>query len=245
MPQGIAIIKDIISLFVYLVFCPLRKNKKAILVYHSVDYIADKDDPDKINVSPALFEKHMAYLSGKKGITVSFDDGCRSVYRNAFAVIKKYAIKAKLFLVTDFIDRKASLGRQGPLSWDEVKQMGAAGVELGSHSLSHRVMSGLSDDALYLEAAASKKRIEDLTGQRVDSFAYPFGHSRSFNQRTQKALRAAGYNKVYLNIMGMDNSASRPFAIRRIRVYARDNMFRFRMKISGAYNWADYLAWLI
>ena len=47
---------------------------------------------------------------------------------------------------------------------------------------------------------------------------------------------------VYLfDLRGMDNSETEPFAIRRIRIYGTDNMFRFRIKVAGAYNWVDSL----
>jgi len=53
------------------------------------------------------------------------------------------------------------------------------------------------------------------------------------------SIKNSGYEKAYSNIMGMDNSPSEPFAINRIRVYPCDNIFRFRMKVAGAYNWID------
>jgi len=249
MPQGVATIKDIISLFVYALFCSFRENKKAVLVYHSVDYITVGNDPDKINVNPELFEKHMAYISPQKDrFFVTFDDGYEGVYKNAFPIIKKYGVSSAVFLTTNFIDGKTPLGQicsskidLRPLDWAEIKEMNAAGMELGSHSLTHQNISKLDDEGIYSEATASKRRIEDMTGYKINSFSYPFGDKYSFNERTQGILKAAGYNKIYTNIMGMDNSDTAPLAIKRIRIYSEDNMFRFRMKIKGAYNWVDYL----
>lgn len=243
------IIKDIISLFIYAIICPFFKNKSAILVYHSIGYINKDTDPKKINVNPELFEKHMAYLEKRRqGFLVTFDDGYKNIYLNALPVIKKYRIKSILFLTTDYLDGKIKLDNffdnkysPGPLTWDQAKEINKCGIELGSHSLTHKNMFGLNEEMAYLEALLSKKRIAEMTEYMVSSFAYPFGNAGSFNAETERILKSAGYKKAYTNIMGMDNSQEEPFTIKRIRIYNTDNIFRFKMKISGAYNWVDLL----
>lgn len=229
--------------------CPFFKNKSAVLVYHSVDYIAKDDDPKKINVHPALFERQMAYIEKRKQrFVVTFDDGYKNIYINAFSAIKKYGIKSTLFLTTDYLDGKIKLDNffdnkysPAPLTWDQIKEINNSGVELGCHSLTHKNMADLDEETAYLESFVSKKRIMDMAGYSVNSFAYPFGNAGSFNEITKKILSSIGYKKAYTNIMGMDNSQSEPFMIKRIRIYSTDNMFRFEMKVAGAYNWVDSL----
>ncbi len=245
----ISLIKDAISFLVYLLACSFFKNKNAILVYHAIDHMDNDSGPYKMNVDPGLFEKQMAYMAQRKGrFIITFDDGFESVYTNAIAVIRKYGIKAILFLTTDYIDGKidfdgffGSKYSPKPLTRQQIKEINAAGVEVGSHSLSHKNMANLDEKSLYLESSVSRKRIEDMAGCAVSSFAYPFGNAKSFNEKTKKAIQDAGYKKAYTNIMGVDNSKDEPFAINRIRIYGTDNMFRFKMKIAGAYNWVDAL----
>lgn len=240
-------LKDIISFLVYITICPFIRNKKAVLLYHSVDYIAKDKDPNKNNVDPVLFDKHMALIKkNKERFVITFDDGYESVYINAIPIIKKYGIRTVLFLTTDYIDGKIKLDRfflnkysPSPLAWEQVKEIRSLGAELGCHSLTHRNMADLDEKAAYLESFASRKRILDMTGYNVSSFSYPFGNRGSFNEKTEKILSAMGYEKAYTNMMGMDNSEVKPFAIRRIRIYSTDNMLRFKMKIAGAYNWVD------
>jgi len=243
-------IKDLISFFVYVLICPFFRNKKAILVYHAVDERIDSsNDPYKINIMPALFKMHMAYVAKrKKYFTVAFDDGYGSLYCNAFPIVKEYDIKSVLFLTTEYVDEKVTLDhffdnkyRPAPLKWDEIRKIEASGVELGSHSLTHANIADLKDERIYSEIALSKKRIADMTGFDVRSFAYPFGNATSFNERTEKMLKQAGYERAYTNVMGMDNSKTDPFKIGRIRIYNTDSMFRFKMKTAGAYNWVDLL----
>ena len=243
-------VKDIISFFVYVLVCPFFRNKNAVLVYHAVDGEIDSlSDPYKINIKPALFKMHMAYVAKRKErFRVTFDDGYGSLYRNAFPVVREYGIKSTLFLTTEYIDGKVAFGHffddkclPAPLTWSEIKQIKDAGVELGSHSLTHTNITGLNDEKIYSEAFFSKKRIEDMTGHSVTSFSYPFGNAASFNERTEKNLKQAGYKRAYVNVMSMDNSKIDPFKIGRIRIYSTDSMFRFKMKTAGAYNWVDLL----
>jgi peptidoglycan/xylan/chitin deacetylase (PgdA/CDA1 family) len=218
-------------------------------VYHSIDHIDPADDPYKMNVDPSLFKRQMEHLAAlKNGYTVTFDDGFGSVYANAFPIVKRYGMKAVLFLTTDYIDGKIALcaffaGRASPrpLTWDEVKRMNADGVEIGSHTLTHRNMAALDADTARREASESRKRIMDMTGCETSTFSYPFGNRGSFNALTKAILAECGYARAYTNMMGMDDPAADPFTVKRIRVYSTDNMFRFRMKVNGAYNWVDYL----
>lgn len=220
----------------------MKPYKKIILVYHSIDCISKKQDPYKINVSPVLFEKQMAYISKskrKESFIISFDDSFGNIYQNAFPVIKKFGLKAILFITTGYVDGRIRLNFK-PLTWDGINHMKDWGIELGSHSVSHSNMAMLSEKDAYSECLESKQRIFDMTGCEVESFCYPYGCIGSFNETTKALLIKAGYKKGYVNIMGMDNSKSEPYQIRRIRIYSTDNMFRFKLKVTGLCNWADY-----
>lgn len=244
------LIKDAVSLFIYIFLCPFRRNRSAVLVYHSVDNMPLSDDPLKINVAPDLFEKQMLHISGRKErFLVTIDDGYGNNYTHIFPVVRRLGINTILFVTTDYIDGKLALDRffsggrpVRPLTWGEIKEMAASGIELGSHSLSHRNMANLDESSARREAAASKERIRAMTGYDVSSFSYPFGNSGSFNEMTEQAVKSAGYEKAYTNIMGMDDPRINRFRINRIRIYSTDNLFRFKMKTAGAYNWVDRLS---
>lgn len=244
------ILKDLISFFVFVFVTPFYRNRNAVLVYHSVENIDSSNDPFKMNVRPKLFEKHMACLAGRgQRFTVTFDDGFESIYLRAFPLIKKYNLKAGVFVTTEYIDGVIDFDdffdsrySPKPMRWDFIKEMSAQGVKIGSHGVRHVNMARLDDKDMRGEASLSKRRIEEMTGQSVESFSYPFGGFGSFNKKTAQILASAGYRKAYTNILGMDNSGTMPLSVRRIRIYGTDNLFRFRMKIAGAYNWVDKVA---
>tara|TARA_B100000315_G_scaffold175289_1_gene163812 strand:- start:60 stop:821 length:762 start_codon:yes stop_codon:yes gene_type:complete len=250
----INILKDVISFIIYVFICPFIINKKAILLYHSIENsISSYEDPYKVNVTLDMFGTHMSCIANNRDrYTVTFDDGYENIYLNAFPLIRKYNINSILFLITDYVDKNISMDTHfcnryspKPLTWDEVNEMKNSGMEIGCHSKTHINLARLDTEALTEEIASSTKRIEEMTNQQVCSFAFPFGNANSFNKKTIEILKNNGYNRIYTNIMGMDNSQRDPCRIRRIRIYGSDSGFRFKMKIAGAYNWVDMLQYIL
>ena len=83
--------------------------------------------------------------------------------------------------------------RSAPLTWDQVREMSAAGIEFGSHSVTHPVLSKVGSEQLAHELAASKRRIEEATGKPVSTFAYPVGGEDAYNDTVRAGVRNAGY----------------------------------------------------
>ena len=244
------LLKDFISLVIYWVGRPFRGTKPVVLVYHSVGpAIPAAADPLKLNVPSELFEWQMAQLAGRKApCLITFDDGYGGVYTHAFPILRKYRLPAALFLSTTYLDGKGSFENNfakphcpSPLTWGQAKQMADQGMELGSHSLTHRNLAQLDDADLREEVRGSRERIQEATGHRVKAFSYPYGNAGSFTLATEKAIKEAGYTRAYVNQMGADNSTREPFRIHRIRVYPTDTGSRFRRKVAGSYNWVDRL----
>jgi len=243
------LLRDAISFVLFVLYFGHSKSREVSLVYHSVGYVDPKDDPYRLNISPSNFERHLKIISQyRDNILITFDDGYRNNFEYAFSMLKKYKLSTTIFLITDFIDgriKAENFAGDGfkvpPLAWEEIKAMDRAGVGFGSHSKTHPVLSNLSIEQLKGELIDSKKRIEDMLGHRINSFSYPFGYSGSFNEKTRKSLQDSGYTCAFVNLMGYNFNQQDKFALKRIRITSEDGPFRLRMKISGAYDWLDFL----
>jgi len=153
---------------------------------------------------------------------------------------------AALFVTYDFIENGTAfpwiegskLGK--PLSWKQINSMKGL-FNVYSHSLSHRNLRTLSDDDLMRECCNSKRLIEERVKSSVDFFAYPRGSFGSFDARTEKFLKDAGYKLTFLNINCNVKKDSYSFNIRRTRIINRDTLWRFKLKLAGAYDWLDTL----
>src|SRR5215203_3212553 len=150
--------------------------KVPALLYHKIDFPTPDVKIRGAFTAPRKFERQVSYLKKKgyefytaselirffrangefprRAIAVTFDDGWKDNYQNAFPVLKKYGAKATVFLVTSCIgettDRVTADG-EGPrehLSEKDILEMSAGGVEFNSHSLSLRHRHPLSDKAV-------------------------------------------------------------------------------------------------
>ena len=137
--------------------------------------------------------------------------------------------------ILDILDPKDEL--QGlALTWDQVREMAANGIEMGSHTVSHPVLTRVPREQVKKELEESKKRIESELGKPVVSFAYPNGGAADFTHATQGLLRELGYEIAFSLIPGPMRYAAvqnNPYAIRRIFLRHDDTMGRFVAKITG------------
>lgn len=142
-----------------------------------------------------------AYLAGEqdlpdKAVVITFDDGYRSVYTVARPILDRLGYKATLFLITD------CLGGKTNLTWTQVKEMAAAGYDIGSHTATHpnltRARSG--EAAAQREARAQREiqrsydTLEEKLGTPPAALAYPFGN---YDAATMQAVSTAGFRVAF------------------------------------------------
>lgn len=109
--------------------------------------------------------------------------------------------------------------QSSPMNWRQVREMSAAGIEFGSHTVSHPILSNLDDEVLRWELSASKRVIEEQTGQRVTTLSYPVGYSFAFNDQVCATARDVGYRFATSYISGSNSLPSLdPFRLRRLHV---------------------------
>lgn len=80
-----------------------------------------------------------------------------------------------------------------PLSWVQMREMSAAGIEFGSHTVSHPILSRLNDDELRKELVESKQRLEQELSKPAPVLAYPVGGPEEFNEKVVREAMEAGY----------------------------------------------------
>lgn len=222
-----------------------------ILCYHRV-----KDEADSyLRPTRVLdFDRQMEYLSTRyhpmslgrmvqclrdgivlpaKAIAITFDDGYRDNYENAYPVLRKYRVPATMFLATDFIgtgvlpawEEGYYTGEKAlMLSWDQVREMSDAGVSFGSHTLSHPFLARIPRKRREDELCRSKEIIEQQIGRPVTLFAYPSG---DFDRDTEEAVRQAGYDAAVSIRAGKNRRCDDVYALRRNVIQLRSACHRF------------------
>ncbi len=118
------------------------------------------------------------------------------------------------------------------LTWAEVRKLSRKGLEFGAHTMTHPILTQLSDEALARELQGSRHRISEETGQAVVSFCYPVGIEGAYDERVRGAVERCGFKFAVVAGHGVNNmSAVDPLALRRLRVAPRDSLLVFKQKL--------------
>ena len=101
----------------------------------------------------------------------------------------------------------------GPITWEQARAMDEAGVEIGSHTVSHPLLVGADDAQLRRELRDSRARLEAELGREVELFCYPNG---SFDERVRRETERAGYRCAVTTLHGLNGRRADPLALRRV-----------------------------
>jgi peptidoglycan/xylan/chitin deacetylase (PgdA/CDA1 family) len=302
-----------------------KRRALAVLVYHR---IASRDghayDKDVVEATPQQFDDQMRMLKKRHtvvapdeiadivakpeklrgfAVAITFDDGYRDNYTNAFPILKDHGIRAAFFLPTHYIgsrnlpfwDQVANTIRRTKrktieltypspvrvelsdgidaairkvlraytraenadvvrflraveeacglalpaeaddrqfMTWDEAAEMSRAGMAMGSHTHSHRILALLSRD----EQLEDIKRSRDILvekGVSTDFFAYPVGKKTAFSDTTIAVAKEAGYRFAFTNYGGI-NEPGRidPMDIRRLGMDFDEDASQLRVRLA-------------
>jgi peptidoglycan/xylan/chitin deacetylase (PgdA/CDA1 family) len=214
---------------------PNRTLEAPILMYHRIDVLRPTLPAitRSLTVAPADFAAQMRWLKahGFHAITqlqlfaalehgkplpaspvlITFDDGYRDVLKNAAPVLRRLGMHATAYVITGRIS--------GPdvsfFSWAQLHTLEQDGIEVGSHTVHHLELPGLSDPYALQELIQSRLALERHLHHPVQWFAYPAGR---FDARTERLVGQAGYVLAVTTEPGSAQSASAPFALHRYEV---------------------------
>ena len=120
------------------------------------------------------------------------------------------------------------------MTWDHVRTMADAGIEFGSHTVSHPILSTLDDGTLLRELAESKRTIESQTGRECYAFAYPNGGRGDFSTRDMEMLERVGY-RCALSLQGRLNPVgSSRFGLDRVNISRQFDPPLLNARLTGA-----------
>jgi len=216
----------------------VKSAKIPIFMYHAVsEKVYDARYADNF-YKPSRMEEDIKYLkdnhydaifvsdfgnigSYQKPIALTFDDGYKNFYKTVFPLLKKYKMKATLYVIV------GKTGEYGRCSWDDLREMEASGlVSVESHSMNHLDMSTLPNAVAEAELTQSKRFLQEILNKKVTSFCYPVG---GYNSMTPEL--AAKYYEFALDKNGgvYDMLEHDRYLIPRVRM-SRDYSISFFIK---------------
>jgi peptidoglycan/xylan/chitin deacetylase (PgdA/CDA1 family) len=224
-------------------------------MYHEISD-PEKATWGNLAVSPAVFAEQLAYLrdAGYTAVTagalasllaeggqapprtviLTFDDGFEDFHRYAVPPLVDHGFAATVFVTTGWVQdagSESAASRPGRmLSWGQVGEVVAAGMEVGAHSCQHPELDQLPGARLRDELYMSKARLEDRLGIPVPGLAYPYGYS---NTMVRQVARAAGYGYGYAVRNLMASPEADLFRLPRLTMHRSTGPSEFRRLIEG------------
>jgi peptidoglycan/xylan/chitin deacetylase (PgdA/CDA1 family) len=188
----------------------------AVLMYHSV--APYEQDPYLVTVRPARFEQQLRWLRrrGLRGtsmrellsarrdgtdrglVGLTFDDGYADFCAYVLPALARFGFTATVFVIADLLGAWNAWDEAGPrkalMTAEEIRHAAASGMEIGSHGRRHVSLTSAGNsgsDVLTAEVSGSRAILQDVSGQEVAGFCYPYGH---LDAPSVTAVRAAGYH---------------------------------------------------
>jgi peptidoglycan/xylan/chitin deacetylase (PgdA/CDA1 family) len=229
-----------------------------ILSYHNVA-TAPNDAPYKLlYVRPESFERQLWTLRrlGLRGVSTSegiarlrnatsrgcvvltFDDGYTDTLTTAAPLLKGYGFTATCYVVSGAVgtynrwDAEFLREKKPLMSLEQLDQWLAAGMEVGSHSLSHQRLHELPQEVARYEIAESRTALRNMLGIPIEHFAYPFGH---FTADTVELVRRAGYSSAMTVLPGVARASDDPLRLPRILVNGERGLWKFLLHVATPY----------
>jgi peptidoglycan/xylan/chitin deacetylase (PgdA/CDA1 family) len=245
---------------------PDLASRRVVLCYHSVD-----PRPSYLGLTPALFDEHLAWLEEhcqvvsldelvagprRKGgpyVAITFDDGYADNHTHALPLLRARGMTATFFVAVGFLERDEDVmahlaevwqtppEQLRPLSWEQVAEMRAAGMSIGSHTWSHRNLAHLSIDAAEADLRRSREVLERRVGEPVRAIAYPWGKlGRHVNDETFTAARRAGFELGLISLPRAVRDSDGPLRVARLGI-GDEPVERLGAKVTGAIDWHAYV----
>lgn len=240
----------------------------SILMYHSVSNARETEAHPYfwVNTTPERFEEQMRFLkengydvislAGAAGrlldghpeknapapaVVITFDDGFRDFYLNAFPVLQEHGFPSTVFLPTAYIgDQGRRMEGKEHLSWQEVAELHRLGVSFGSHTVNHPQLKDLKWDDIEFEIRRSREMMESGIGAPVESFSYPYAfpeEDQELTMRLARTLASCGYRYGVSTRIGRASGDDPIYFLKRLPVNSRDDLAFFKAKLDGGYDW--------
>lgn len=199
-----------------------------ILLYH---YVRDYQNPhdwlgEGLSISPQGFAGQLDSLKqdgyqtvtfvdiaqGRipaKPVMITLDDGQADAFTAAYPALRERGMRAVFYIVLGFVDTPDHV------TWENVKELAAAGMEIGAHTMTHPELPKLTAEAQHQEIVGSIETIQSKLNRQVVSFAYPYG---LYNQTSLDILRGTNIFWAVTTNGGIAREGLEPLALPRLNM---------------------------
>ena len=239
----------------------LNRKRVTILCYHGVLAANEpaRHDPHKQHIPLGLFVDHLDYLQShyriisltefarakrenrrlpNYSVVLTFDDGFEDFFSVAAPHLAQRSLPATVFVITDRAYSYLPPNGESFLSWPEIQELAAAGVQVGSHTCSHPALLGLPFAEATRELADSRAAILQHLSEEDVPLSYPYGQT---SNAISKLAQSLGYSCAINGALGPNGVDADLFALSRTAIASDDDVVTFAARVSGLTWWASKL----
>lgn len=223
-----------------------------VVMYHHVQELTGEPGVDwlRYTVSPGSFREQLDWLGSngyetvtaselgravaggesaasvrqRRAVVLTFDDGWACCYDTVFPELMKRGMRGTFFVYP------AGIGSPGYMTWPQLREMRAGGMDVQSHTVTHPNLRTMRDEAALQELVVSKRTLESMLGDGVDVIAYPFGE---YNGRTGSLAVQAGYSCAFSTDPGVTHTPGDLWRLKRVMVTYLDGLDVFERTVRG------------
>lgn len=233
----------------------VRATRSVVLAGHGVADLSPELDPENLCAHPDRFRRQLDLLleAGFAFLTVSelvdragggrpppglvalsFDDGMDNNHSVLLPILQALGLPATVYVATGLIGQPnpwiaAGVGAR-MMTADELRELAAAGVELGAHTVNHVDLADADAETCRREVAESRAQLEAIAGGPVRSFAYPFCR---YGDAALAAVAEAGFANA---VTCLGNGSWAPLEVRRAMITGVDGTPAFLAKLADVYD---------
>jgi peptidoglycan/xylan/chitin deacetylase (PgdA/CDA1 family) len=179
------------------------------------------------HVTKALFAEHLRAIraSGRQVITASqwaqgragdsvvltFDDGWRGTFEVAVPMLLEAGWRATVYVTRDFI------GRDGFATREMIREAARAGIEIGAHGTTHRMLSSCTPEEMRWEFLTCKRDLESIVDGPVEHASQPGG---DWSEDIAACAQDAGLRTLGSSRPGVNGASTPRHCLRRVAVKA-------------------------
>ncbi|MFZ0451016.1 MAG: polysaccharide deacetylase family protein [Desulfatiglandaceae bacterium] len=238
-------------------FNPLHRGGVTLMGYQRVPVLCyhkfSLDKEDAMTVTRKAFETQLKFLHDhgyhvitldqlhdfmdfkaqipEKSVVITIDDGWRSTYDIAYPLLKRYGYPATLFVYTNLIT-----GNSTTLSWGQIREMYANGIDMQCHTKTHRSLAWKEGqesfkhyfEAIQTELIESAKILKRELNKDVKYLAYPYGDT---NHLVVEVARKLGYRAAFTVKRGVNPFFVDPYRIDRSMIYGSFSLKAFQKNL--------------
>lgn len=212
-------------------------NKVRIINYHrtpddELETFKQQLDYYHKNFKVLNYEELKLFIDGKlrldrPGLFITFDDGLKNNYSNAYKLLHNADMKAMFFISA------GKIGEEGYMDKDDVKDLLANGYSIGCHTYSHHRMNiDDTDELLFHEVVMAKKVIEENCNDNIDSFCWCGGEEDTYTKSAEELIEK-NYDYAFLTNNKLVYPNENKYCLQRTNIEARWHLSLVKFQLSG------------